>query len=313
MWGVAALVVIAAGATVTVLVVRHRHASTRSAAAIVLDYLTDLGRGDAAGALADAVPQPASPFTSAAVLAAQQQVARLTDPTVTPGAGSGSATDVTARYRFGDRSVTGTYHLVRMNGRWLLTAPTRELDLSSVHDIDGLTLFGRAVSGVIRVFPGPLEFGSTNALLAVTDANAQQFATDPLDRSAPDLAVALSAAGTTTIRTAVAAALAACAASKELAPAGCPQRETDTHAEPGTATWTISSDLASAMFQLSATSSTAVDAAGVVTWTCSYGYLDITGASLTQTDANVTTDLHRQLAIDISAATPKITFSATPG
>ena len=316
----AALVVFAVAVTVAVVAVRRHHAATRTPEATVLDYLSELARGDAAGALTDALPTPASPFTTATVLAAQQQLARISDPTAvaaaTPGAvaaaTSGATADVTAHYRFGDRSVSATFHLVRAGGRWLLSAPTRQLDLSSVRDIAGLTLFGRPVSGVVRVFPGPLTFGSTNDLLAVTDSNAAQFATDPLDASAPDLQVALSPDGVTKIKVAVSAALAHCAASKELAPSACPQRETDTHAEAGTATWTLTSDLSSAVFELSPTSSTTVDAAGVVAWTCSYGYLDITGATLTQTDTGVTTDLHRQLSIDISAANPKITFRATP-
>ena len=265
-----------------------RHASVRTIAsapsradAAVLDYLQALAAGDAAAAIRASSPVPSGPFVTDGVLAAQRRAAPLHDIAVSDHAGSGSRDEVDARYWFGTRQVRTRVAVVKTHGQWRVQYGTVALDVRYARHIPGLLVWGRPVgTDVIRVFPGPVRFGSTDPDLVLLDKESSDFATAPtVGWGAPYLDVELSGAGRSRAVGATVRMLRSCQAAVRLEPAGCPQRAYDYEAMGRPVSWRLVGDPASALdVRFDGPTYRKVRVSGEVAWTADYAARRFGGA-----------------------------------
>jgi len=146
--------------------------------------------------------------------------------------------------------------------------------VSDSRKIPGLTLFGKPVTDdTIYVFPGPLQFGTSNSNLTVKDSNGDKyFSTAPGDFTGPYLTVDLSSTGKKAALDAVSAKVQECAKARSLEPVGCPQRMFDFDVVAGTTTWRITSNLQSVLKadNLSPSTPLTISVSGNVKWSVRY-------------------------------------------
>lgn len=272
-------------------------------ATAVRTYLQALADGDARTALDQGSAPPDTTFLTHDTLEVQQGVARISAIHVGDGTTSGNHARVSATYTFGDRHADQSFSLTEIGGTWKLDDTTYPISLSGLDGVPGLTLLGAPTSGKdeIYVFPGPLVWGSSNRYLTVVESGADQFALSPTDGSAPTLEAGLSAAGRQAAADAVRSHLGACARSKDLAPAHCPQSEADYAGVDGTAVWTAPTDLSALAYRVSSPVTRAY-VTGELTWKVTYVAEDYTGAKRTVTDPKVVSALYG--TVDLTRTPP---------
>ena len=290
MWtivGVVAALVVGGGVTAGVLIA----GSSDSGAGpdkVVSAYLSALANGDAAGAL-KAGPTPGSAtFLTNEILAKQQAKAKITNIKVGQVEKRGNEARVPVAYQFGSKNVDDDFFLRKTTGKWQLQATVTGFDVSEVHDIPGLTLFGKPVQGTkIFVFPGPLEFGSSNPDITVIDKSSNDFATSPTDSVSPFLDTGLSPAGRKKVVSAVSAKLAACTKVKSTEPTQCPQKVFDFEAVAGTAKWRLASNV-SRVLQANLDNGLTVQVTGDLKWSVTYRAKDFNNKVSTRHDTDET-------------------------
>ncbi|SOD71832.1 uncharacterized protein DUF4878 [Jatrophihabitans sp. GAS493] len=303
---VVALLIVGGGVTLAVLVSKN----SGSAESAVKDYLTALSTNDAKGALNASALQPSSTtFVTNEVLTKQQSIAKISNIKVTKVSGSSTQAMVHATYTFGTQNAEETYAVSKVGGEWRIATATLPIDVSTVDDIPGLTLFGTEVKGLgkVFVFPGPLQWGTSNPDYTVTDKDAEKFAVSPESTTwnSFTLDYDLSDSGQQKIVTAVDAYLQQCAAVKTLEPQNCPQRVYDFEAVEGTATWKITSDVTSSLkYSVNDDDPTKVDVTADVKWGVTYQSKDFEGKVTTHSDTDNSTIYG---SVDISASPPTFT------
>jgi hypothetical protein len=307
MWtiiGVVAVLVVGGGVTGGILLLGS--GGSTGPDKVVESYLTALSTGDAATALKAGPPPASTTFLTNEVLAAQQAKAKISNIKVGKVEQHENEALVPAAYAFGSKVHDQDFYLRKTTGKWQLEATTVELDLSNVDNVPDPTLFGKPVpDGKVSVFPGPLVFGSRNPDITVTDQSSDGFATSPSDAAFPLLETSLSATGQKKVITAVTAALTACTKVKTTEPATCPQKVFDFEAVPGTATWTITSNIAQEL-KVRIDSGLKVDVSGEIAWAVTYQARDFENRLSTQHD---TDHSYITAQVDLSTSPVKATLS----
>jgi hypothetical protein len=246
---------------------------------IVKAYLTNLAEGDAKSALAQGAAPASATFLTDDILKQQQAKDKITNIKIGTTETSGDQAEVQATYQFGARSADESYRLTKSGGKWKLTNPAFQIDVSLLSDIPQVTLFGTPIANLskVYVFPGPLVWGSQSKYFAITDKNADKFALSPYDGSASftELSPTLNDDGKKAVQAAVSSAFTKCAASKMLSPTGCPQREyglNDSSGIPkdGTVQWTAPTDLSGLQYYSSSSEPTKLNVSGTTTWKATY-------------------------------------------
>ena len=308
MWtivGVVAALVVGGGVTAGVLIVGSGD-SGAGPDKVVSAYLNALANGDAAGALKAGPPPGSTTFLTNEILAKQQAKAKITNIKVGQVEKQENEARVPVAYQFGSKNVDDDFFLRKTTGKWQLETTATGFDVSEVHDIPGLTLFGKPVQGKkIFVFPGPLEFGSSNPDLTVTDKSSDDFATTPTDSVSPFLDTGLSPAGRKKVVSAVGAKLIVCARVKTTEPAQCPQKVFDFEAVPGTATWRLASNV-SRVLQANLENGLTVQVTGEMNWSVSYKAKDFDNKISVRHDTDET---YISAQVDLSKSPPTCTLS----
>ncbi|MCW2497071.1 hypothetical protein [Jatrophihabitans sp.] len=301
----AAMVVVAAGVTAG-LALSGGNSSAPPADA-VRAYLDDLAAGNAAGALAQGTAVPDTTLLTAAVLAKQRALARISAITVGATERSDGQTSVSASYRFGNRTVRAAFPVSRHGSRWLLTQTAYPIDVSALDGVPEPSLFGLPISGksVVYVFPGPLSWGSTNRYFTVTDRSSN-FATSPADTPTVTLRATLNTAGTRAVEAAITSFVRSCSASKRLAPLGCPQSNADEGAVDGSVHWSAPKTSGLKVTAPDPQTPTTLSVTGQLTWHCTYA---VHGSSHRATDDNVPAAIDG--TVDLTAQHPKLTLAPT--
>ncbi len=136
-------------------------------------YLDALARGDAQAALALSDAQPASTtFLSDEVLKKQIERWPITGIEVTDQPGAQGFAMIKAKAEFGGKPSETEVVVRKRGGEWKLDSATLNVVVSKYSDKSPehtLTLFGQPIGDVdnVYVFPGYLEFGSSNPYLGV--------------------------------------------------------------------------------------------------------------------------------------------------
>lgn len=311
---IAATVVVLAGAgTAAGLLLTGDDGAGEPPAQTVRTYLADLASGDAAGALAQGSARTSGPLLTDAVLRRQQHLDPITGVRVGATSIQGEHATVRARYRFGRRSVDTRFALSRQHGEWRLDATTVEIDLSALSGIPAPTVFGRPVGGVasIRVFPGPVVWGSANRYFAVAQRDAGRFAVAPRDPSASytELSAQLNKDGRAALLRAVSSYVATCRASHSLNPRHCPQQQYDGNVVAGSVRWHLATDLPGALrYRPSDGKLTTLEVRAHLLWSCTYRVR----VGKTKTAARSATHIDGDLdgTVDLTAARPTFTPTA---
>jgi hypothetical protein len=211
-------------------------------------YLEALSRGDAEAALALGQDQPGSKeLLTNDVL--KKQIARMpiTDIKIL---GNGSPIGDYARVHVSARfssQVSDTQLSMRKSGDgWKLVNAAIKLDYGDFRRtnqaIGALTVFDEATTDPVYVFPGWVEYGSSNPNL-VFDAPAPLLDQLEMFMQFASVQVKLSDEAQKTILSDLSGDLAACTASNRLAPPGCPLKVEPTNLIDGTARWGPINDL----------------------------------------------------------------------
>jgi hypothetical protein len=309
MWAViaAVVVVLAGGGTAAALVLGGSKSSAKPDQT-VQDYLAALASGDAAGALQTGVAPPSTTFLTNDILKQQQAKAKIDKVSIQGVQTHGDNARVAVNYTFAGKSVNDEVNLQKSNGKWVLQNTTVKLDLSKTRkDVPGLTVFGKSVTDdTIYVFPGPVQYGSSNPDLTVKDTSAGYFDTSPGESTGSYLNTDLSAAGRKKTLDAVAASLKTCAQSHELQPKGCPQSTYEYGFVPGSATWQITSNVQTLKVDtLSSDSPLQSSVYGPIKWLIRYRAKDFDNKVKSGSE-NVTSYVSAKVDIGTSPATVKI-------
>ena len=197
--------------------------SAGSPTATVVSYLDALASGDARAALAAGAAPADRTLLTGAVLNEQRKLAPISHIRVLGVQTGDYGALVHVGYRVGGQDVDDRLTLVRDNGEWRLDAVAVDLEISGGSTLPELTVFGQHVSAGndLWVFPGAVQFTSADEAFAISPQTA--VFTDPDVPAVTTLTATLTPAGTAAGTAALAASLQACAASRSLAPAGCPQ------------------------------------------------------------------------------------------
>lgn len=217
-----------------------------SAGDVVKGYLEALAKGDAERALSYSDDQPASKeFLTDDILKKQidkwpiTNIRILNDDTSASEIGFGS---VHVAANFGDKSSDVTLQMKKNNGKWRLDTAAIKLTPSpggqNNEAAQTVTIFGKPISGgTAYVFPGWVDFGSSNPYLTV---KAQPLLLDSLTSYSPWVQATydLNDAGNKAITDAITAAYASCQASHLMAPPPpCPVSLRDSDVVEGTVNW----------------------------------------------------------------------------
>lgn len=223
---------------------------TGSPGATVKAYFAALQAGDAKKALSYGKEAPASTeLLTDEVLRKQRDLAPIKDLTIVSETTGYSGT-VHLTVTIGEVAYDEELNLEKVGEAWKLTNAAVQLKPYSAYDSDkkNVTILGKPLpaSGVVYVFPGALDLGSANKNLAPqkaaisTSDDKGQASVKGLSRFSAgnsfSIAFGLSESAKASAREQIAAKYAACAASKDRFPAGCPQ--SDFAGENGTYTWT---------------------------------------------------------------------------
>jgi hypothetical protein len=304
--GVGVLVVVAVIAGVAIFALGGSGGSAGTRADAVRTYLTALSKSDSKGALAVMKTPTSTLLLTDEVLKKQRAEAPLTDIQIT-GDADNSYEPVKASYKIGNIDVQADFRVSGSNGDYKLDEGAADFDVSSIKGIPGLTAFGVDVSKQtkISVFPGPVDWGTSNSDLAV-DTSQFEWPREPSSfNSAYTLKVALSDTGKKKIVDAVNGYVANCATSKQTIAStdkpGCQQSIFDFDAQPGTATWTVDpASVDDLEVRPKYDDPTNVDVSGTLRWTVAYRKKDNSPG----TDSD-TTPIYG--SVDLSAATPVYT------
>ncbi|MCW2497856.1 hypothetical protein [Jatrophihabitans sp.] len=205
-----ALLVAVGGFTVAYASYRDR----QGPAGAVRGYLKAVARGDASAALGyGRLPAGGTPFLTAAVLHQQLQIAPLRDVTVVSTSTHGSTAKVTYSYSLdfssGEVRISDTVGVVKEGGRWVLSRVAATPDLTMTQASDRASLAGVAVpTGRTALFPGAIPITFDTPYLRLT-LDTEQLRLS--DTSTADLTVELTGTGNSHFKSALSAALAACA------------------------------------------------------------------------------------------------------
>jgi hypothetical protein len=209
----------------------------------VTGYLDALARGDAEAALSYGQLAPASTeLLTDEIL--QQQIDKwpISDVTIVSTENTGAIARVHVTAKFGDQVSDATLNVQRSDG-WKLRQAALKLDngaaaTPTLKALQTITVFGESTDQPRYVFPGWIDFGSSNANLAVqakpvllqqlaVEANVPIATTD----------ITLSDSANEALQKALTDALGACTNSNLLAPPGCPLRVDPNGLVEGTARW----------------------------------------------------------------------------
>ncbi|WP_148281534.1 DUF4878 domain-containing protein [Tsukamurella sp. 1534] len=224
---------------------------TASPGATVKAYFAALQAGDAKKALSYGKAAPASTeLLTDEVLRKQTGIAPIKDVTIVSEEG-GYMGKVHLTVTIGDVAYDEEITLEKVGDEWKLAAAAVQTKPYFSYDTDkaNLTVLGKDLpaSGVVYTFPGTLDLGSKNTNLAVkkddggSGRNTGQASVKGLSMfgsisSGASVQFALSDPAKASAREQIGAKYAACAASKDRAPSGCPQA--DFTGENGSYTWT---------------------------------------------------------------------------
>jgi hypothetical protein len=288
----------------------HKTAPPASAspATAVLTYLAALSRGDAPAALAVSAPPPSTRFLTDAIVADQQQLARINNIAVRTVDSSGNTATVSATYTFGTQHVSKDIFLTNSHGAWRVDPAVITYNLPELATTPRPTLFGQPISGTtLYVFPGPTQFGSADPNFSVMDRNGANWPVAPTTTTAAaHLDTTLSAQGRATATAAISQRLAQCQASSALEPGGCPQREFDVMAVAGSAQWQLASRLVSLDMRLDATTPTTVHVQGDSRWNVAYQARQVDGTVATKHD---TVSAFIDGTVDLRSSAPTFNLS----
>jgi hypothetical protein len=230
-------------------VFRHHGKASLTAGDTVRAYLEALSRGDAAAALSYSDDEPATKdFLTDDIL--KRQLAQWPITNIRILNDDSSIGMIHVAVNFGDQVSDQTVNAKKnTKGIWKVEHAAVKLSFAynsgRVAAMKTLTLFGTPVdtSGTTYVFPGWVDFGSTNPNIAVKQPG-RPYLLDALSYGeSPMLNFEISEAGQGAIDTALKSALAQCARSTDLHPDQCPQYIYDSSLVNGTAQWTVPSDL----------------------------------------------------------------------
>ena len=275
--GVVAAVVIV-GLVVSLVVAFSGDSDSGEPDAAVESYLQALADGDAAKALG-LMKAPASELLlTDDILKKQQEIAPITDVKIIDTNDSSSMATVQATYMFGDRKADETFMLSMTGGDWRLDDGAVAVDISYFKDgIPGLTVFGVPVDqeSKIYVFPGPVEWGTSNKNFTVVDEKPNEFAMSGSSYgSTSSPTVDLSSTGTAAVQSALQTYVDNCALSKEtdssIDKPGCEQTVYAFDAEPGSAVWTAPTDLGAVEYSLGYDDPNQVSISGDLPWSVTY-------------------------------------------
>lgn len=315
---------LAAIAATVLTVVIVRRVTTPDPGAVVLTYLHDLAAGDAEGALAQGADRPASAqFLTDAILKRQQRSAAIGNIHIVRVDTDDDMATVTATYTFGKQYVRAPFTATESHGQWRLDHTVVKVTRFSTYVGgqlvvgSGATLFGRPVhaSEEISAFPGPLEFGTTNPNLTLTDSTPDRFTTAPeYDATTPGespndvlqgpLTTAITAAGKRAAAQAFARFYAKCTPEHTDFDDGCPIALEDYEHDSSdtTSQWTIPTDYSRIEFDPTSTPDQ-MSFHGRLSW-------PITGAHLDNDPANTTSNVDLQPfvkgTIDLTATPPVV-------
>jgi hypothetical protein len=217
-----------------------------SAGDAVKGYLEALARGDAEGALSYSNDQPASKdLVSSDVLKKQIAQWPISDIRILNDDSTSSAIGIARVHvvaNFGDKASDATLNLKKDHGKWKLDSSTIKVapPPSSGDDAAAktITLFGKRIADTtVYVFPGWLDFASSNPYLTVTTKPMllDQLALGGSGWLRPTVDV--SEGGRQAVNAQLQAAFANCQRSNLLAPPGCPLHINPEGMVEGTANW----------------------------------------------------------------------------
>jgi hypothetical protein len=212
-------------------------------------YLDALARGDAKTALSLGKDQPGSTeLLTDDVL--KQQIAKwpITDIQIlNDGSPMGNFATVHVSAKFGSQVSDAQLSMHKTDG-WKLDTATVKIDNSSMSSMNKalktLTVFGKTADNPVYVFPGWVDFASSNSNLTITGkppllAGLSSYASG----LNADSTIELSDDGTKAIMSQLTDGLAKCTASNLLAPPGCPLKAQPYGLLDGTARWGGFNDL----------------------------------------------------------------------
>jgi hypothetical protein len=201
------------------------YAATAGPDGAVKGYFAALARGDAPAALGFGdLPAGPTQLLTSSVLRAQRKVAPIRHVEIVSTDESGDAATVNVRYdlNFADaaQEVNEAVPVVRQKGSWRLarTAATTQLRLQQAGD-RATIMGGRVPEGDLLIFPGavPIKFDSPFLRLSAATSSVMLVA-----QPQTLLAVQVTEAGRSAVRTAVETALRACLAGSTSADPRCP-------------------------------------------------------------------------------------------
>jgi hypothetical protein len=211
----------------------------------VKGYLEALARGDADKALSYSKDQPGSKdLLSDDIL--KKQIARwpITDIKIlNDDGGAFSFASVHVSAKFGGQASDVTLRLTKADGWKLEHAATKIENDTAARSrnkaLQTLTIFGHPTKDPAYVFPGWVDFGTSNPNLAVKATppllNGLTLGSSSLYTIGAEFG--LSGTGQQAITSAVSTAMAQCTNSTSLAPPNCPLRVSDYTLVDGTAQW----------------------------------------------------------------------------
>lgn len=211
----------------------------------VKTYLEALARGDAETALAQGINEPPDKtFLTDDVLKKQIAQAPITDIKIVESTDTGK---VHVLATFGDQMLDEVLYLKQdgEGGPWKLENAVLPVDFQkdsatgNTGLIDAITLFGTPIpkSGRPFVFPGPVDFGSSNPNVAITVVNPTYLLGELAYGVNVNYSFDVTDAGKQAINQAMLPVFAECAKSHELSPPKCPQRAGVPGLVEGTADW----------------------------------------------------------------------------
>ncbi|AXK76914.1 MULTISPECIES: DUF4878 domain-containing protein [Mycobacteriaceae] len=211
-------------------------------------YLEALASGDAEAALSLGLNAPATTdLLTDDVLRQQIEKAPITAISVPDGtAPMGDFAMVPVSAKFGDEVSSASLTMRKANGEWKVQNSAVKIDFSAVLGINkslaDLTIFGTPATGPVYVFPGWVDYGSSNANLSYKGPTLllNQLDSFLLFNS---VTPTLSPSATDAINTRLLDDLAKCTASRLFAPPGCPLKVSPAGLVDGTAQWGPLTDL----------------------------------------------------------------------
>lgn len=211
-------------------------------------YLEALARGDANAALAFGLSEPGSrELLTDDILEQQISRAPITDINILDdGSPVGAYARIHVSAKFGAQISDTQLSMRKTDDGWKLNNAAVKLDLSSLQGankaLQYLTVFDRPTTSPVYVFPGWVDYGSSNPNLAfeVGESLLNQLEMFTLFSS---VQAQLSPDAQTTINSTLSDDLAKCTSSSRLAPPGCPLRLNQPNLVDGTLQWEPFRDL----------------------------------------------------------------------